>query len=140
MEKLPKVGYHRKVSAEGIISLEPTLVIGSAASGPAESLDKLEKVGIQLRRVNSEKTLEGAQTRITEIAKMLGRSKQGKELVDKMNAELKQVKKPEKGFKCQPEAHFGMLTYKYKSLIFTDQKNLMCFKNRSHPLGKRRRW
>ena len=46
--QLAKVGYYRQVSAEGIISLAPDLVIASASSGPADVLKKVTDVGIQL--------------------------------------------------------------------------------------------
>ena len=31
---LPKIGYHRQLSAEGLIALQPTVIIGSDEMGP----------------------------------------------------------------------------------------------------------
>src|SRR5688500_2465583 len=36
----PKVGYQRQLSAEGILSLNPTVAIGSSEAGPPEVLDQ----------------------------------------------------------------------------------------------------
>ena len=36
---VPKVGYHRALAAEGILSLSPTLVVGSDEMGPPPALE-----------------------------------------------------------------------------------------------------
>ena len=46
--KLPSVGYHRALNAEGIISLRPTLFLTDGNFGPAEVTAQLEKVGIPI--------------------------------------------------------------------------------------------
>jgi len=94
VEALPKVGYYRQISAEGIISLGPTVIIGSDAVGPADALEKIKKVGIPVQVLSSKKTLAGAQERITGIAKLLNKETEGKKLIDNMNAELAKVNKP----------------------------------------------
>jgi len=95
VEALPKVGYYRQISAEGIISLEPTLVIGSDAAGPADALEKVKKVDIDLQILSSKKTLAGAKERIAAIAKIVGKEKEGASLIAKMEAALAKVEKPE---------------------------------------------
>lgn len=67
---LPKVGYHRALSAEGLIALEPTIVIGSDEMGPKPALDQLERVGVNIEIVDTAPTIEGLNTRIDQIAKL----------------------------------------------------------------------
>lgn len=43
-----KLGYHRMLSAEGIIALSPTLVIGSDVMGPETTLNVLKQAHIQV--------------------------------------------------------------------------------------------
>jgi iron complex transport system substrate-binding protein len=43
---LPRVGYLRRLSAEGVLSLSPDLVIAGAAAGPAVALDQLRAAGV----------------------------------------------------------------------------------------------
>ena len=43
---LPKVGYLRRLSAEGILSLAPDLVLASAEAGPPAVLDQLRSAGV----------------------------------------------------------------------------------------------
>jgi iron complex transport system substrate-binding protein len=42
----PKVGYLRSLAAEGILSLEPTLVIAAGGAGPPETLAQLRDAGV----------------------------------------------------------------------------------------------
>src|SRR5689334_25379695 len=44
--KLPSVGYHRALSAEGIISMRPTMLLTDGNLGPAAVVDQVKKVGI----------------------------------------------------------------------------------------------
>lgn len=44
--RLPSVGYHRALSAEGIISMRPTMFLTDGNVGPQSVLDQLRKVGI----------------------------------------------------------------------------------------------
>lgn len=43
-----KLGYHRMLSAEGIIALSPTLVVGSDVMGPETTLNVLKQANIQV--------------------------------------------------------------------------------------------
>lgn len=45
---LPQVGYMRALSAEGVLSLKPTLIIATTAAGPAGALEQLKATGIEV--------------------------------------------------------------------------------------------
>src|SRR5690348_17654430 len=44
--KLPSVGYHRALSAEGIVSMKPTLLLTDGNVGPEPVLAQVKQVGI----------------------------------------------------------------------------------------------
>jgi iron complex transport system substrate-binding protein len=44
--RIPKIGYQRTLSAEGILSLRPTLVIGTAEAGPPAVIEQLRSAGV----------------------------------------------------------------------------------------------
>ena len=92
VHQLPKVGYHRQLSAEGVISLSPDLVLGSTAVGPPKVVAQLKEAGINLVQVNDEKTIEGTRKRIAAIAKILGKQSEGKALIDSLDQDMKAVK------------------------------------------------
>lgn len=69
-EHLPKVSYHRQLSTEGLIALNPTRLIGSNEMGPNSTLSLLKQMGIKVDIVNSEPTVQGLLKRIDQLAKI----------------------------------------------------------------------
>ncbi|WP_445206127.1 heme/hemin ABC transporter substrate-binding protein [Vibrio sp. 10N] len=65
---LPKVGYHRALSSEGLLALQPTIIIGSDEMGPKPTLDQLQRVGVEIQVVDSAPTIDGLNKRIDQIA------------------------------------------------------------------------
>ncbi|MFM2666021.1 ABC transporter substrate-binding protein [Vibrio mediterranei] len=81
---IPKVGYHRALSAEGLLTLEPTLVIGSDEMGPKPALDQLSRVGVDVEVVDTSSTIEGLNHRIDQIAKLTNSEAKVVELKEKV--------------------------------------------------------
>ncbi len=70
--ELPRLGYHRALSAEGLIALAPDLVIGSQHMGPPHVLDSLARADIPVLKLHSPDTLEGLISNINTIAEATG--------------------------------------------------------------------
>src|SRR5579875_2661957 len=49
IKKLPNVGYHRALSAEGILSLNPTLIIHDNNIGPENVVRQIEQLSILMK-------------------------------------------------------------------------------------------
>nr|WP_242602590.1 ABC transporter substrate-binding protein [Vibrio mediterranei] len=81
---IPKVGYHRALSAEGLLALEPTLVIGSDEMGPKPALDQLSRVGVDVEVVDTSSNIEGLNHRIDQIAKLTNSEAKVGELKEKV--------------------------------------------------------
>ena len=73
--KLPSVGYHRALSAEGIISLKPTLFLTDGNVGPAAVIDQLKKVGIPVLILKPGSTLDSAQMLMTQLGSRFHRER-----------------------------------------------------------------
>src|SRR5215468_2228466 len=56
IKSLPTVGYHRALSAEGIVSVRPTLVIHDNNVGPEHVMRQLEQLKIPLKVFDSKGT------------------------------------------------------------------------------------
>lgn len=67
---LPKIGYHRQLSAEGLLALGADQLIGSDEMGPDAALDQLKSAGVSVDIVNTKATAAGLLERIDEIAKL----------------------------------------------------------------------
>ncbi len=68
--QLPKIGYHRQLSAEGLLALGADQLIGSDEMGPDATLDQLKSAGVSVDIVNTQATAAGLLERIDEIAQL----------------------------------------------------------------------
>ena len=59
-QRLPKIGYQSKLSAEGILSLRPDLVLGTQDAGPPEVIEQIRRAGIRVEIYQDSSTVEGA--------------------------------------------------------------------------------
>ena len=73
IKALPSVGYHRALSAEGIISMKPTLFLTDGNVGPEAVLQQLKKVGIPILVIKPGATLDSAQLLMTQLGKQFHR-------------------------------------------------------------------
>ncbi|RDG39343.1 heme/hemin ABC transporter substrate-binding protein [Streptomyces corynorhini] len=100
-EKLPVITRAHDVSAEGVLSLRPTLVIADTTTGPAEAIGQIRDAGIPLVVVEPAKSLADVGKRIDTVAAMLGVKAAGDELrrrtEDRIAAVQKDIPEPEAG-------------------------------------------
>jgi iron complex transport system substrate-binding protein len=67
--KLPSVGYHRALSAEGIISMKPTMLLTDGNLGPDAVVEQVKKVGIPVLVLEPGSTLDSAELLMTRLGK-----------------------------------------------------------------------
>lgn len=89
--QLPKVAYHRRLSAEGVLSLRPTLIIATTEAGPPEAIQQLESAGVTVLVLPHEPTVENAIAKIERIAAALNVQARGAALIQALKEELSQV-------------------------------------------------
>ena len=58
--RLPRVGYQRTLSAEGILVLSPDLVIAADEAGPPATLEQLRSAGVRVERMPPAQTVDEA--------------------------------------------------------------------------------
>lgn len=66
------VGYVRALSAEGVLSLKPSLVMLIDGAGPPGAVSLLAETGVNLSRIPDETSAEGVATKIEAIGSALG--------------------------------------------------------------------
>lgn len=93
---LPKLGYMRALSAEGLLSLAPSRVIAQDGAGPPEVLDRLRDAGVAVDEVPERPDLDGLAAKVAHIAEALDRAEQGRVLVDRLRHRLAAVAQPAK--------------------------------------------
>jgi iron complex transport system substrate-binding protein len=92
--KLPSIGYVRSLSTEGILSLNPKLILGENDMGPPLVIDQIKEVGVDLRIIYEEQTAMGIIEKISCIASIIGiQDKAQEEIKNKLMPKLKDLKK-----------------------------------------------
>lgn len=84
----PQVGYYRNLSDEGILGLNPSIIIGEEEAGPTAVVDRLQKSGVPVHLIAFEISLKGAVQRIHDVANAVGLPEKGNELVARIEQEL----------------------------------------------------
>jgi iron complex transport system substrate-binding protein len=74
---LPKVGYQRALSAEGLLSLRPDLILASAEAGPPNVLAQVKQAGVPVVSFAEQHNVESVRDKITGIARALDVNGQG---------------------------------------------------------------
>jgi iron complex transport system substrate-binding protein len=69
--QLPKVGYQRSLSAEGLLSLRPDLVLASADAGPPAALAQIKSAGVKVQTFAQGYDVETVRNKIGGIARVL---------------------------------------------------------------------
>ncbi|AZN35206.1 heme/hemin ABC transporter substrate-binding protein [Iodobacter ciconiae] len=86
--KLPKVGYYRAFSVEGVLSQKPDLILASDQAGPPEALAKLQRTGVPVIVLPSAPNLAALEKRISGIASVLQEEEKGKSMIANLKREV----------------------------------------------------
>jgi iron complex transport system substrate-binding protein len=89
---LPTVGYHRMLSAEGIISMKPDLVLHDNDMGPANVLPQLEKSGLNIKAYTGGRTIDSTELLLKQLAEFFGVPERADSLNKKLDADLLKAK------------------------------------------------
>ncbi len=85
---LPVVSRGHDISAEGVLSFHPDLVLVETNSGPQTALDQIAAAGITIVVFEPATSIEDVAERITGVAAAIGLDELGAELVDRTNADI----------------------------------------------------
>lgn len=85
---LPKVGYQAELSAEGILSFEPTLAIGTTEAGPENVLQQVADAGIPVVILDHPTDPASAPDEIRNVAAAVGLADQGDKLATSVESRM----------------------------------------------------
>lgn len=87
----PNVGYVRALGAEGVLSLNPTLVLATEGAGPPDTLRLIEQAGVAITRVPEEPSPAGIVMRIEVISRAIEEEKRGAALAEEVEQGFTQL-------------------------------------------------
>ncbi|WBA09745.1 heme/hemin ABC transporter substrate-binding protein [Salinivibrio kushneri] len=90
---VPNIGYHRQLSVEGVLSLSPTLLLGSEEMGPKPVLTKLDNAGVKVVALPSAPTVAALKQRITQVANLTEKQSEAAPLLRAVDGKLTQLKR-----------------------------------------------
>ncbi|MCY4324456.1 MAG: ABC transporter substrate-binding protein [Betaproteobacteria bacterium] len=86
-EKLPKVGYQRTLSAEGILSLAPDLLILTEEAGPPAVIKQLAATDVSMITLKAGRSVDDIKANVQAIGAALDRQRQANDLIARITAE-----------------------------------------------------
>ena len=92
LKALPSIGYQRQLSAEGILSLRPQILIGTEEMGPPPVLSQVRSAGVQIEQFSAQPDLLTLQGNLQHFGRLLGAEDRASQLFQAYQEQLDQQK------------------------------------------------
>jgi iron complex transport system substrate-binding protein len=92
LKALPSIGYQRQLSAEGILSLRPQILVGTEEMGPPPVLSQVRSAGVQVELFSAQPDLSTLQNNLQRLGKLLGAEDRATRLLETYQQALEQQK------------------------------------------------
>ena len=92
LKALPSIGYQRQLSAEGILSLRPQILVGTEEMGPPPVLAQIRSAGVQVDMFSAQPDLPTLKGNLAHLGKLLGSEDQANALFAEYEQALAQQK------------------------------------------------
>jgi iron complex transport system substrate-binding protein len=106
LKEKKSVGYMRALSAEGTLSVSPTLIIASDGAGPPEVVNALKSSGVRYVDIADKPSAGGVPAKIRHIGSVVGADDAAKALASKVEAEFAALENDRKQIKTRRKALF----------------------------------
>ncbi len=84
---LPKMGYQRALSAEGVLSLRPDLLLASAEAGPPTALQQIAAAGVRVVTLAEQHDVQSVRDKISGSARALDLALRGNSLLKSFDSD-----------------------------------------------------
>lgn len=82
VKSLPGIGYQRQLSAEGILTLRPNVLIGTEEMGPLPVIQQLRTAGVQVEVLSATAELPALRSTLERLGALLGKEREARQLGD----------------------------------------------------------
>jgi len=79
LKALPSIGYQRQLSAEGVLSLRPDVLVGTEEMGPPPVLAQIRGAGVRVELFSSQANLDAVQGNLKHLGELLGKPEQAEQ-------------------------------------------------------------
>ena len=84
----PDVGYMRALSAEGVLSLSPDLILMDDGAGPKEAVDLIDAAGVTVKHVPTGHSVPELLEKVREVSAAVGQAQAGEAMATGIEAEF----------------------------------------------------
>ena len=102
LKALPSIGYQRMLSAEGVLSLRPDVLVGTEEMGPPPVLAQVRGAGVRVELFSSQADLDAVHGNLKHLGELLGKPEQAeqrfvayRQQLDGLQAKIKAVQASE---------------------------------------------
>lgn len=88
LKSLPSIGYQRSLSAEGILSLRPDILIGTEEMGPPPVISQVRSARVQVELFSARPDLPTLEKSVTRLGRLLGAETQAARLLQSYQQQL----------------------------------------------------
>lgn len=117
VKKLKTVGYHRALSAEGVLAAEPTLILHDNNIGPEHVVAQLMELEIPMKVFETKaEDIESTKKLIREMGEYFEKKERAEELCKKLDADMKIALENATKYKVKPKVliiHYGQASNVY---------------------------
>lgn len=117
IKSVTTVGYHRALSAEGILSLKPTIVIHDGNIGPEQVVRQLEQLKIPMKTFQAkDDSLDGLKALLREMAAYFHKEPRAEELIASLDKDMASALAQVKNYPDRPRVaviHYGRASNVY---------------------------
>lgn len=113
----PNVGYMRALSAEGVLSMSPTLLLVSEAAGPPDATDVLKRSSVPFISVSDETTPAAVSERIRFLGQVVCREEAAARLVASVDAGFADLARLRAGVEAPKRVLFVMSMQSGRPLV-----------------------
>lgn len=106
VSELPQVGYQRRLSAEGVLALNPSVILATTEAGPAEAIQQLKDSGVAVLLLESEDSEAGVARKVRALAQALGRDTEGETLIAQIQSDLDEARTYVQASDIRPKVMF----------------------------------
>ena len=86
LKSKPNVGYMRALSAEGVLSVQPTMIVAAEGAGPPAAIATLQQSGVRMVAIPDEPSPNGVKHKITAVGDLVGAHDAANEMAGRVDA------------------------------------------------------
>lgn len=111
VKSVTTVGYHRALSAEGILSLQPTVIITDGNIGPPQVVEQLKQLNVPFKTFTAKNdSIDGAKALMREMGAYFHKETRAEELCRTLDADMARALEEAKRYPDHPRVaviHYG---------------------------------